>query len=560
MDVEKSLNVDSARHQSDLLNSLNESRREGGDADFRINVGEVAIAAHRNVLSASSKYFRAMLKHDTKENRQGYMDIQDHDAEVPVRKCIDFIYTGKASISQTGVVQLMHYATMFQLHDLIAGISHLLNETLCPGSFFHTKHLADTYDCESLAEKCDNFAFKHFKAISELEDFLELQEKYVLLLIGSSDTKAAEVTKFRAFLKWINHRYDERKGVFLKMLKSINVENVPSIYRRFVVENEPLVYENAECLRLFLISFFETVEIGAREITNATDSFIAVFDQVSNAIKSYDPASNSWEKIQDVDANLVRNAFAAVMLEEDIYILLEDLTVHKLLYLNSSAKWEQVASMKRNHGTYVNAVVMGGMIYVVGTWGALDNSVERYDPQDNSWSDFTSKTQNHCNTSLVVAVGRLYSIGGWNGLPLDNLYSSYYENHHGDGQVYTSIEWVGPDATTWTESTEMGIARHSSSAVSHANIIYVMGGNNLNQDLADVEQYNIDSDSWTTIAPMLSRRSHGFRALVVRGDIFVLGSSSQDIEKLDLEKNEWTVVGNMSGLTPVNGAFLAVAI
>ncbi|XP_046981912.1 uncharacterized protein LOC124551069 [Schistocerca americana] len=60
--------------------------------DFTLCAGGVQLEAHRAILSARSPVFAAMLRHDTKEAREGRVEITDVDPEV-VSEILRYVYT-----------------------------------------------------------------------------------------------------------------------------------------------------------------------------------------------------------------------------------------------------------------------------------------------------------------------------------------------------------------------------------------------------------------------------------------------------------------------------------
>nr|XP_039248884.1 kelch-like protein 26 [Styela clava] len=69
-------------------------REAGLPTDFIINVSEQSFEVHRDLIMTKSEYFRAMLSHDTKENQQGFVDMNDVNPTV-IGQCIEFMYTGE---------------------------------------------------------------------------------------------------------------------------------------------------------------------------------------------------------------------------------------------------------------------------------------------------------------------------------------------------------------------------------------------------------------------------------------------------------------------------------
>ncbi|XP_030074277.1 hypermethylated in cancer 2 protein [Microcaecilia unicolor] len=105
-------------HAKQLLLQLNQQRAKGFLCDVIIVVENALFRAHKNILAASSMYFKSLVLHDNLINL-------DTDMVNPTvfRQILDFIYTGKLLSDQPGEQNfsaLLTAASYLQLHDLAA--------------------------------------------------------------------------------------------------------------------------------------------------------------------------------------------------------------------------------------------------------------------------------------------------------------------------------------------------------------------------------------------------------------------------------------------------------
>ncbi|KAM9331317.1 hypermethylated in cancer 2 protein [Gastrophryne carolinensis] len=109
--------MDLPNHAKQLLLQLNQQRAKGFLCDVIIVVENALFRAHKNILAASSMYFKSLVLHDNLINL-------DTDMVNPVvfRQILDFIYTGKLLTSDQPGEQnfsaLLTAASYLQLHDL----------------------------------------------------------------------------------------------------------------------------------------------------------------------------------------------------------------------------------------------------------------------------------------------------------------------------------------------------------------------------------------------------------------------------------------------------------
>uniref|UniRef100_A0A3P9BV77 Hypermethylated in cancer 1 protein n=1 Tax=Maylandia zebra TaxID=106582 RepID=A0A3P9BV77_9CICH len=107
-------------HAKQLLLQLNQQRAKGFLCDVIIVVENALFRAHKNILAASSIYFKSLVLHDNLIN----LDTEMVNPSV-FRQVLDFIYTGKllSSSDQTNEQNfsaLLTAASYLQLHDLAA--------------------------------------------------------------------------------------------------------------------------------------------------------------------------------------------------------------------------------------------------------------------------------------------------------------------------------------------------------------------------------------------------------------------------------------------------------
>ncbi|XDV54820.1 hypothetical protein PO909_023025 [Leuciscus waleckii] len=106
-------------HAKQLLLQLNQQRAKGYLCDVIIVVENALFRAHKNILAASSIYFKSLILHDNLIN----LDTDMVNPSV-FRQVLDFIYTGKLlssdQFSDQNFNALLTAASYLQLHDLAA--------------------------------------------------------------------------------------------------------------------------------------------------------------------------------------------------------------------------------------------------------------------------------------------------------------------------------------------------------------------------------------------------------------------------------------------------------
>lgn len=126
--------------------------------------------------------------------------------------------------------------------------------------------------------------------------------------------------------------------------------------------------------------------------------------------------------------------------------------------------------------------------------------------------------------STVTLGGFIYALGGENSF---------------DGLALQSVEKYDIQSNTWTMVAPMRDGRKGAAVAKLNGNIYIMGG----QHLRTVERYDPARNKWSMVTPMIAKRADA-RAAVANGFIFVLGGHKNlpTIERYDPQANTWTMV------------------
>lgn len=176
-----------------------------------------------------------------------------------------------------------------------------------------------------------------------------------------------------------------------------------------------------------------------------------------------------------------------------------------------------------------------GKIYIAGGKNGSNylNTVEAYDPSNDTWEQKTPMSQNRSGFRMVEADnGKIYAIGGFDG-------NSYLN----------TVEEYNPANDSWTVKSSISTPRSDFGVACVDGKIYVIGGYN-GTTLKSVEVYNPNTDTWTSANDMPTARSN-FGTGVVNGKITVMGGvcdtdNLKTVEEFDPSSGNWTVKNNLS--------------
>jgi len=180
------------------------------------------------------------------------------------------------------------------------------------------------------------------------------------------------------------------------------------------------------------------------------------------------------------------------------------------LTMDGIKKWSKIANMNTPR-RYVGVGTLYGKVYAVGGHPGMGgdeglSSVECYDPEKDEWTYVADLSVPRYGAGVGALNGCLYCVGGAN--------STY--KYHEERNVLKSVEKYDPDTNTWSPVKEMNESRVYPGVVSHEGKLYVVGGVGEDDILDSMEMYDPETDSWTVMAPMSNKRVWFAVALVQR--------------------------------------------
>ncbi|KAM9786833.1 zinc finger and BTB domain-containing protein 8A [Syngnathus typhle] len=138
-----------AAHQTNLLKQLNQQRRQELFCDFSVLVEGHLFRAHRNVLCASSGYFRMLLTQGLDGMSESANATFDSFSPEIFTVILDFIYSGQLDLSSQNVIEVMSAASYLQMNNVINYCKNFIKSSLD----ISVKD-EDSDRCHSLSETC----------------------------------------------------------------------------------------------------------------------------------------------------------------------------------------------------------------------------------------------------------------------------------------------------------------------------------------------------------------------------------------------------------------------
>lgn len=234
---------------SDLLLQLNALRQEKILTDVTLCSGNTEVSCHRNVLVSSSPYFRAMFCNNFLESQQTKIHLRDLTSAT-LKTIVDYVYTGRISITMDNVLPLMQAASMLQYGRLFEACSSFLQEQLCPDNCLSMIRLSDIMNCITLRDKAKEMAMKSFCDVSVSEDLCELSLPELIRYLEDDGLCAEEEQVFETLVAWIHHDPLSRRGAISDLFKKVRLRYIHPTYLFQFIANDPLIQSSTLCTEL----------------------------------------------------------------------------------------------------------------------------------------------------------------------------------------------------------------------------------------------------------------------------------------------------------------------
>merc|ERR1711936_792635 len=123
-----------------------------------------------------------------------------------------------------------------------------------------------------------------------------------------------------------------------------------------------------------------------------------------------------------------------------------------------------------------------------------DKTCDAFDFSQQDWIKMSNMNENRHNSASVSIFGKLFVLGGHNGV-----------------SIMKTVEVYDPERQAWSNSPEMQVELTGHCAVAYKDSIIVMGGTKEGGlDTQEVFKFNLTSNKWIPMAPMMhARTGHG---------------------------------------------------
>ncbi|NWI37910.1 NS1BP protein, partial [Picathartes gymnocephalus] len=199
----------------------------------------------------------------------------------------------------------------------------------------------------------------------------------------------------------------------------------------------------------------------------------------------YEPKIDDWTPVPELRTNRCNagEASAVPRLGGGNSATSYSLAILSCITRSVCPEWKALTVLALVAGRHQSAVCeLGGYLYIIGgaeSWNCL-NSVERYNPENNTWTLMAPMNVARRGAGVAVRDGKLFVAGGFDGTHAVNC-----------------VEMYDPTRNEWKMMGSMTTPRSNAGITTVANTIYAVGGFDGNEFLNTLEVYNPESNEWS---------------------------------------------------------------
>ncbi|PAA60750.1 hypothetical protein BOX15_Mlig033334g1, partial [Macrostomum lignano] len=470
--------VSAAGYPAKLLSQLNLLRLCSDYCDLTLSAGGVQFPVHKNVLVASSDYFRAAFSSGMREAGASCLELKGVTAE-GLQAVLEFVYTGSLALSVDRAEDILNTASHLQISEAVQLCIRFLQLALSLDNCVELLNLSELYCLDEFGSNVRTFLLENFEDLCRCGALQRLTAAQLSDLLGDNRLRVAgEYLVFFAVVQWLEHEPDSRLPAVGDLIDQVRLP---------LLSGEHLV-EKVSC-----IGFMRDVPACSDRLTEAKDYHLVVNKQ----------------PVMQTPRTRVRNHQRSVVMCHAENLEAFNLATKRHAFLKDCAV------------PLYNPCIceLANFLYACG--GRYDGNEAsemasarcfRYDPRFDAWHELVPMNEARKDFALVATGNScLMAIGGQD-----------------ENMVMCTVERLCIATGEWRFLPSLQHAVYCHAAAVCDSRVFVSGGQRYDGYCDSLICYEPDSELWASRAAMLNKRGNHIMECV-GSRLFVLGGNVEDI-------------------------------
>ncbi|XP_061569461.1 kelch-like protein 34 [Cololabis saira] len=573
----------SSAHRTGLLSGFQRLRRQRKMCDVVLEAGGVSFPCHRALLASSSDYFGALFGETTAECSAGSVSLPALTPE-GLDVVLDFLYSGWLSVSPSRLPDVLEAARYLQVESALSICERFMMDGLSAENCCCYANLAERHALADTLEAANQTVAMEMKDLLQKsrDELLTLNIQSLMAVLDADEMPGVkEAELIQLVLDWL-----EENGP-LPLLKSnlllsrlrfglVAPSDLTGLGRLHRAMATPLIRSQlTRALEYHGLGPAQPLAQNRQSTLRARPNLLLVgggpsADWPEQQMLAFDLRSRKFSCVTCALPLRLRSfctcsvgGFLFVMGGEEVKEADEDekksVTVatsrQVWRYDPRFDRWEPAAPMLERRAQFT-CCLLQDVIYAVGgrhsppdaaTHAGLA-SVEFYDMTDGVWRRGTPMPHPLHGHASAVLDNSIFVSGGLPG----NRGAINGGDRFNQGEIREIsrelFSWNLKDKV-WERKAPMSIARFSHRlATAHGHIYALLG---MYEPFCDIERYDVQSDHWTRLRPLLTGSSNYGTASTTSGNLLVFGgrrwSDGQEVTvksvlEYDTKKDLWTEI------------------
>lgn len=235
-----------------LLKGLNDLRERKSLCDVELHVGDLVFYAHKVVLSACSKYFKAMFTGKMEESVKYRVDLHQISPSA-LNDIVDYAYTGIVSINQLNVQDLLATASMLHLERIVDACCEFLMSNIHPCNCLGILNFSELHSCKQLWTQAFQFMEDHFMEVILFDEFLHIDINLMKKILRSNDLNvSSEEDIINALEIWVLYDAEKRRVYIPDLLRDcLRLFHLNTSYVSHYIHDGALSAFHSQCKKIF---------------------------------------------------------------------------------------------------------------------------------------------------------------------------------------------------------------------------------------------------------------------------------------------------------------------
>ena len=381
--------------------------RESYKPDVKVQVAEVVINAHKEVLVNASPVLRAMLSNNYWKYEK-IIEFKEFIDSSILEDLINYFYTAKITFTQENACWICIASHFLQIPELLTVSEQFLIENLSYSNLEEFWTLSNNFDLKNLQEHCTEYFSSRKYCFRNDEKLLKMNWVQIIQILkkmfpGNKDPRLYE-EKFYLVINWVIFDLENRQDYLLRLLEYVPLEKTSLKFLNEVVRHHPLIrYStlffilieafNEKILTKYSSTFFQYTYLYCLGGESSSECFTPHSSKSSSSLVSrYDPETKKWTTL--VEMIIGRAFFSAIAFKEKIYVFggitKLGITDRCEVFDCKENFWDLIEPMHVPRSHCGVAEYRGDLYVFYGkdSFGRFLNSIERYSIEKNKWKLF----------------------------------------------------------------------------------------------------------------------------------------------------------------------------